>query len=392
MSLYSVDSHGNLGKLQFNGLLPSLLQIPSRAVLMQVLDASQWKAFDFFEVSQIRLGDDETRSLFEGNEISSVCSGSDSLFLGSYDGWVRIVGASWKVVRSFQAHDIGSITHMRQVDGTSLLVTVAEDLSTEPTLKVWALDRPVKKTGLPTCLSSVAVNNGKKQFPISAFAALDDLSQLAFGFANGAVTVLRGDLIHDKGTKQRIIYESEEPITGVELRFDAKLTTLFVSTTSRVLKLVILGKGQGQPPKTVEDAGCGVGCMTVDERTGEIVIARDDAIYYYTIDGRGPPRAYEAPKSLISVYETYVAVVSPPSIAPAADSDAMRRRFGVNADPLFTASTFTLLETDLRLIAHSESLITQVKAIFQIWGDLFTLTQDGKVGVFLVLAHRSFWD
>jgi vacuolar protein sorting-associated protein 11 len=47
------------------------------------------------------------------------------LFLGSQDGKVRIVGKNWKVVRSFQAHDVGDITHMRQVEGTSLLVTVA---------------------------------------------------------------------------------------------------------------------------------------------------------------------------------------------------------------------------------------------------------------------------
>jgi hypothetical protein len=65
-----------------------------------------------------------------------VCSGSDSLFLGSYDGTVRIVGPSWKVVRSFCAYDGGSgaaggavnITHMWQVEGTSLLVTVAVGL------------------------------------------------------------------------------------------------------------------------------------------------------------------------------------------------------------------------------------------------------------------------
>jgi vacuolar protein sorting-associated protein 11 len=109
----------------------------------------------------------ETRHLFENNEISSVCSGSESLFLGSDDGHVRIVGPSWKVLRSFRAHDAGRITFMRQVEGTSLLVTVAEDLSNEPVLKVWALDKPVKKTGLPTCLSTINIHNGRKQFPVS---------------------------------------------------------------------------------------------------------------------------------------------------------------------------------------------------------------------------------
>ncbi len=86
----------------------------------------QWRSFDFFDATQIRIADDDTRTFFESNEIASVCSGSDSLFFGGYDGTVRIVAASWKVVRSFVAYESGGpITHMRQVEGTSLLVTVA---------------------------------------------------------------------------------------------------------------------------------------------------------------------------------------------------------------------------------------------------------------------------
>lgn len=73
----------------------------------------------------MQLGDDETRNFLESGEISSVCSGSESLFLGSEDGHVRIIGPSWKIVRSFLAHETGSIRHMRQVEGTSFLVTVS---------------------------------------------------------------------------------------------------------------------------------------------------------------------------------------------------------------------------------------------------------------------------
>ncbi|KAK3990446.1 vacuolar protein sorting-associated protein 11 [Cladorrhinum sp. PSN332] len=343
--------------------------------------ALTWRSFDFFEATQIRITDDDTRAFFESNDVSCVCSGSESLFLASYDGAVRIVSGpnSWKVVRHFQAYESGApITHMRQVEGTSLLVTVAEEMGeggTQPILKVWALDKLVKKTGVPTCLSTVVVNNGKKPFPVSAFTATDDLTQVAVGFANGAVTVIRGDLIHDLGTKQRIIYESDEPITGVELHVDGGLTTLFVATTSRILKLVISGKGHGQPPKTVEDEGCGVGCMSVDKRTGEIVVGREDAVYYYTLDGRGPPTAYEAPKKLVAVYHDYIALVSPPS--PAGETDTMRRRFwGTAADSIYT---FTLIHPDLRIIAHSETVLADVKHIFPLWGDLYMLTQDGKV-------------
>ena len=214
---------------------------------------------------------------------------------------------------------------------------------------------------------------------ISAFTALDDLSQLAVGFGNGSVTVIRGDLVHDRGARQRIVHESEEPITGMEFRADPRLTTLYVATTSRILKLVISGRGQGQPARVVEDSGCGVGCMTVDKSTGDIVVARDDFISYYGSDGRGPYFAYDGPKSLLAIYEDYVAVVSPPATTSATKSSTLRKFGGAQADDIFSTSTFTMVDPGMKIVAHSESLVSQVKTMFMIWGGLFTLTQDGKV-------------
>lgn len=201
------------------------------------------------------------------------------------------------------------------------------------------------------------------------------------GFANGSVTVVRGDLVHDRGARQRTVHESEEPITGVEFRDEDRITTLYISTTSRILKLAISGR-QGQAARAVEELGCAVGCMTLDKRTGDIVVVRDDAIYYYGVDGRGPCYAYDGPKSLVTVFGDYVALVSPPSttISPA-KSNGLRRFGGAQAEDIFNTSTFTLLETGLKFVAHSESLVSQVKTLFKIWGDLFALTQDGKVRI-----------
>lgn len=55
---------------------------------------------------------------------------------------------------------------MKQIDGTSILVTVSEDLLNDPILKVWALDKPEKKTGAPSCLSTVSVQNARRRFPV----------------------------------------------------------------------------------------------------------------------------------------------------------------------------------------------------------------------------------
>lgn len=214
---------------------------------------------------------------------------------------------------------------------------------------------------------------------ITSFTAVEDLSQIAVGFANGAVTVIRGDLVHDLGTKQRAVYTSEEPVTNVQILIQENVTTLFVSTTSRILKLGLSKKGHGLPPKTVEDVGCDVGCMALDEKKREIVVAREDAIYTYRLDGRGPPKAYESPKKMISVNGNYIAMACPPS-SSGEDADSLRRRFGGGAaDALFNAWTFALLEPDLRIICHTETLVSPIHFIFEVWSDLFTVTMDGKV-------------
>ena len=282
--------------------------------------------------------------------------------------------------QSFQASDVpgASITQVRQVPDTALLVTVAEDLSNEPILKVWALDKIEKKTGGPKCLCTIGIQNQRKLFPISAFVVLDDLSQVAVGFANGAVTVIRGDLIHDRGTKQRTVFESEYPITALEVR-EGSTTVLFIATTSQICSLVISGKGQGQQVRSVDSQGCGVSCMTLDNESKDIIIARDDAIYYYDLKGRGPSFAFEGPKKLIRMYKDYVGLICLPRVAQLSKSKTFRRLGGNEVDELMSSTSFTLLDTDLRYIAHTESLPSQVKELFVEWGELFLLTLDGKL-------------
>lgn len=255
-------------------------------------------------------------------------------------------------------------------------MTITEDLSTDPTLKVWALDRIEKKTGAPRCLSSIRVQNGRRQFPVTAFVVLDDLSQVAVGFANGSVTVVRGDLIHDRGTKQRTVYESEDPITGLQVR-QGNAKILYIATTGRIASLIISGKGQGQPVKAVDNHGCSVGCMTVDPLTKDIIVARDDAVYYYGPNGRGPSYAFDGPKKLVHVFKEYVGLVCGPRVAQIKSKTF--RRLGDEVDELFSSSSFTLLETDLRYIAHTESMPVQAKEIFVAFDEMFLLTIEGKL-------------
>ena len=119
--------------------------------------------------------------------------------------------------------------------------------------------------------------------------------------------------------------------------------------------------------------------MTFDDANGDIVVVRDDAIHYYGVNGRGPSFAFEGPKQLVSIFGDYVALVTPPKASTPTKMSTLRRFVGSQRDDLYNTSTFVLLDTDLKYIAHTETLISQVKDIFIEWGDIFLLTLDGKV-------------
>ena len=296
--------------------------------------------------------------------------------IGTPDGIVHLLDQNFKSARSWKAHDAGSITHIKQIAETSYLLTLAEDLSHEPELKVWNLDQTEKKTGSPKCLCTLTVQNGRKSFPVTAFTVTSDLTQLAVGFGNGAVTVVRGDFIHDRGTKQRTVFESEEPITGLEFR-EANATALYIATTARILSLAITGNRQGTPARTLDENGCAVGCMTLEPESNEIVIARDDAIYTYGPRGKAATYPYEGSKKLVEVSKDYVLLISPPNNT--LTKTALRAFGGSAADGILNASSFTILNTDLKFIAYKESLSAQVDSIFSIWGDIYLRTIDGKL-------------
>lgn len=101
--------------------------------------------------------------------------------------------------------------------------------------------------------------------------------------------------------KPRTLLEAPaEPITGLGFREpgatgsdDLSHLYLFVTTTSRILCFQASGKGSGSAPRTIEELGAALGCATMDWRTKDIIVARDEAIYLCSTEGRGASVAYE---------------------------------------------------------------------------------------------------
>lgn len=108
----------------------------------------------------------------EQNDITSLTTGSDSLFLGDCNGQIRILSRALRVVRSFNAAESSShasVTHLKQIESTSLLVSITEDLPNDPVLKVWALDKEDKRIKGPKCLCTIGVQNGRRPFPVRSW-------------------------------------------------------------------------------------------------------------------------------------------------------------------------------------------------------------------------------
>jgi hypothetical protein len=87
----------------------------------------------------------------------------------------------------------------------------------------------------PVLLRTTKITHGNKVFPITAFAFLDNLTQVAIGLENGIVILLKGDISKDRHTNAKIIYEGNEVVTGLGFRYDGVDTVLFIVTTSQIM-------------------------------------------------------------------------------------------------------------------------------------------------------------
>lgn len=266
------------------------------------------------------------------------------------------------------------------------------------------------------------------------------LNPVAVAFANGSLTLIRGDLIHDRGAKQRIVFNSEEPITNLAFsgcsarhrhHSSDSETKLWISTTTRLLCMHIdgasgimgarLGIGGGAVGGNQNDirvvdtqGGVGVGCMvgipstdaSTSPTTGEVVVVRDDAIYFYSsTGGKGGCYAYEGAKSGVYIYKNYVALVSPPQTTPSTAGaaklgDAFKKLVkgavgGNRGDaPDWDVTRFTILDTDGKYIACQEVVVGSggaggVRGIFELGGALWVLGLDGKVSILSMYACAS---
>ncbi|KAG0185380.1 hypothetical protein DFQ28_009464 [Apophysomyces sp. BC1034] len=206
------------------------------------------------------------------------------------------------------------------------------------------------------------------------------MSQAAIGLANGVVILIRGDLSKDRTTKQKVIYEGGEPITGLGFREQTKSTILFIVTTNSIMSYNTTAK---QPTiTTLDEQGCGLGCAVMSDAQ-EMVVGRDEAIYLYDPTGRGPCFAYDTPKSSMMWFKShYLVIVSPPVTTSSHLSSATRASFsfGSNRNGATNELTkVTIFDTANKFVAYAGTFIGGIRGVFCEWNSIWIVGMDGKV-------------
>lgn len=267
-----------------------------------------------------------------------------------------------------------------------------EDASNAPIIKIWDLNHPDKRTGAPLLLRSTKLQIGNRTHPITTLALSATLAYLAIGLGDGTVLLYRHlDQSLASSTsltalpKARTVHESPmEPITGLGFREateDSPAVHLYIVTVNRILSYQASGRGSGSLHE-IDELGAGLNCTTMDRDAKDIFLARDEAIYICSPDGRGNCWAYEGPKSSIMVHQSYLVFVTPPFIPRAGNASATVRRH-VIAQPAGSTDTdiskVTVFDPDNKIVAYSGTFPQGAREVISAWGNIYVLTNDGVV-------------
>lgn len=317
--------------------------------------------FNFFDVTPIpdpAIAEDGM--LYSDPGLTFVCPVRSTIYFATSDAIIREFDREFLLVRSFTAYDEDwSVSYMKYLNGTGLLLTVAEKLGSGPVVKIWNIDKKE-----PEIVSTVIVTNGENTQPITCVDVSSDFSCVAIGFANGAVILVRGDMIRDRGARQRVIYETGGPVTSVHFKSDAQL--LFVTTTDLVLTVSTSGRNNGKPERVLEKTqGVDLGCATYDSEKDELIVAREEGITTYNDIGRGPGFALEMKKKSIFKYKQYIVLVG------TQQTTSLNTLLG-SAE----TSRLIIVDSGNNYIAYSGQM-SNSKAVIEQWNTLLFFGVDG---------------
>ncbi|KAK9806296.1 hypothetical protein WJX72_009074 [[Myrmecia] bisecta] len=267
-----------------------------------------YKKFSFFEK------DERPEHAVPQNTTCST-SGSDQLLFGCSDGHVVVLDRSLASLINFEAHQL-AVAHIRCLKRQKLAVTLGTDVASlaSTTLKFWNLEgSSSRSSAAPPCLRAIKCFTAKQpEAEITALAAHEEVwphMTLALGLANGSIYLLRGDIARDKLTRTILTLRPDTSdlwrVTGLHFRGDGSEAHLFAVTQSQTAVFDV----KTQTKSVLDEMGAESGCTTLNHE-GELIVGRPEAVYFYSVDGRGPCFVFEGRKQHLGWLRQYLVAVS----------------------------------------------------------------------------------
>ncbi|CDO95948.1 unnamed protein product [Kluyveromyces dobzhanskii CBS 2104] len=251
------------------------------------MSLSTWRQFQLYENTPIRDPfTDSDNPLYSDPTLTAVTPLNENyLAIAVHSSVVKIVDLhDMSVQFEFEAYSSDyQLTYLERVSDTYIL-SVGECLGKPVLIKLWDLEKVPKNESKYHALSEV--RNGSNAYPVSTVSCNLDASCVAVGFTDGRVILIRGDLLRDRGSKYRIIYEdsNKEPITALSLSNNA--SHLFATTTSKVMLFNTSGRNNGKPDMILnETEGVSLNCGILNHSTDEFICALKDRLDIYMCTG-----------------------------------------------------------------------------------------------------------
>ncbi|XP_066259666.1 vacuolar protein sorting-associated protein 11 homolog [Euwallacea similis] len=330
----------------------------------------EWRKFQFFDMKPNLEGSQQLAKLSKECKINTTSAGNNHLVFGDSLGQIHLVSRSWHIT-SFRAYEI-SVDCTFQLRNSPLLVTIGNDeAGINPLIKVWDTSK-LDKNKTPFCQRVTRAVPGPFAVQVSTLTVHDNQRLMAVGFVDGSLLLFRGDISRDRSSKQKLFKDLRNEITGLAFKITANGSFLFVSTHREVVVYNISHKEKEQKYH-LDGIGCTKRCNVLAESSQEsnFMVARNDAIYCYTPDGRGPCYAVDGEKSMLEWFRSYLIIISksnrPSSISSMSDSP------NSNSEDLIT-----VLDIYNKFIVY-QHVMSSIRTVLYEWGSFFIIDQEYKV-------------
>ena len=347
-----------------------------------------WKQIQFFEKSQPATNSGKLPAEITSNDIQTTCI-SRGLFLGDSQGQIHHLNKKFNCTLTFKAYT-NSVLILKFVESKNILLSIGVDDTLVPILKVWNVENIAESA--PILIRTTRITHGNKAFPVTVLEVLENMTQVAIGLENGIVILLRGNLSKDRHTNAKIVYDGNETITGLGFRDDGVDITLFICTTNQILSCMT---SNASPNVEIVNLGkisskIGTTIASPQRSNQEMVVAMQEAFYFYGIDGMGPCYIIPGEKENLIWYRGYLVCLSAEPTAQVGSSPLDNTELKGNSDAAKTL--LTIYDIKSKSIAFKDDFGTRafspraakavgetIKHVVSEWDSIIIVTQENKV-------------